>query len=152
MAAVVKGSSNTSSKQRGLTVTTIKSVTSGSPVSQLVSTTVRREQQARSDDKHDPISSKSDRNRRQARKEALPTVSSVSPAAIPGLRRQASSLNPGQAKDREKGWGLSFKEPTVAIPTRKEVWSQCAALVMDGCVWHMSGAVRAVLCCAVFAL
>lgn len=78
-------------------------------------------QQPSLEDKRDPTASKYDRKRQQARKEALPTVSSVSPEAIPGLRRQASSLDPGQAKQREKGWGLSFKEPTVAVPTRKEV-------------------------------
>ena len=119
--------SHTNSKQRGLIVTTArKSITSGSPVSQLVSTTVKRVQ-PRLEDKPDLISSKSTGRRQQARKEALPTVSSVSPEAIPGLRRQASSLDSGQAKQQEKGWGLSFKEPTVALPTRKEVSLHCSA-------------------------
>ncbi|KAL3146030.1 hypothetical protein ABBQ38_015385 [Trebouxia sp. C0009 RCD-2024] len=120
--ALVKDHSNASNKQRGLTVTTIrKSVASGSPASPSVRPTVQRVQQPRREDKPDPTLSRPDRQRQQARKEALPTVSSVSPEAIPGLRRQASSLDPGQAKQREKGWGLSFKEPTVASPTRKEI-------------------------------
>ena len=127
MAGLVKDSPNTSTKQRGLTVTTArKSITSGCLVSQLVSTTPKRVQ-PRLEDKPDLVSSKSTGSRQQARKEALPTVSSVSPEAVPGLRRQALSLDPGQAKQREKGWGLSFKEPTVALLTRKEVGLHCSA-------------------------
>lgn len=93
---------------------------------------MQRVQQPRREDKPDPTLSRPDRQRQQARKEALPTVSSVSPEAIPGLRRQASSLDPGQAKQREKGWGLSFKEPTVASPTRKEVCLHCAEIAVIG--------------------
>ena len=109
-------------KQRGLTVTTARtSIMSGSRVPQLASTTVQRVKQSRPQDKPDLDSSKSAGRRQQRRKEALPTVSSISPEAIPGLRHQASILDPGQAKQREKGWGLSFKDPSVATTTRKEV-------------------------------
>ena len=130
MAALVKDPTNTSNKQRGLTLTTArKSITSGS-TAQLVSTTVQRVQQTTSKEKSDLISVKSVGRRQQARKEALPTVSSVSPEAIPGLRRQASSLvglGPEQTKQREKGWGLSFKDPSVVTPTRsKEVCLHCS--------------------------
>ena len=130
MAALVKDPTNTSNKQRGLTVTTArKSITSGFTASQLVSTTVQRVQQSKPKEKSDLISLKSVGRRQQARKEALPTVSSVSPEAIPGLRRQASSLvglGPEQTKQREKGWGLSFKDPSVVTPTRsKEVCLHC---------------------------
>lgn len=131
MAALVKDPSNTSNKQRGLTVTTArKSITSGSRVSQLVSTTVQRVQQPRPQDKADLNSSNSIGRRQQRRKEALPSVSSVGPEAIPGLRHQASILDPGQAKQREKGWGLSFKDPSVATPIRKEVRLHCRHILM----------------------
>lgn len=122
MAALVKDPSNTFNKQRGLTVTTArKSITSGSRVPQLIKTTAQRVQQPRPQDKPDLKSSNPVGRRQQRRKEALPSVSSISPEAIPGLRHQASILDPGQAKQREKGWGLSFKDPSVATPTRKEV-------------------------------
>ena len=139
MAALVKDPTTTPNKQKGLTVTTArKSISNGSRVSQLVSTTAQRIQQPRPQDQSDLSPSKSVGRRQQTRKEALPTVSSVSPEAIPGLRRQASSLDPGQAKQREKGWGLSFKDPSVVTPTRKEVClhsSQLSVIVTDvrGC-------------------
>ena len=39
----------------------------------------------------------------------------------PGLRKQASIVDPEQAKQLEKGWGLSYKDASAPTPVRKEV-------------------------------
>lgn len=122
MTAITKACSDNPHKQRGLTITTArKSISSYQPAAQPASFAPKHVQQPRPEVKSDMALSQSPGRREKVRKEALPTVSSVSADAIPGLRRQASAIDPEQAKQREKGWGLSFKDPAAATPTRKEV-------------------------------
>lgn len=130
MTAITKAPSDSSSQRRGLTITTArKSVTSGVHLPSPVRNTVKNVQQDTFEDKVDLISSQKAEKRQQARKAALPTVSSVSTDAIPGLRRQASALNPQEVKQKEKGWGLSFKDAKAVSPVCREVCVQSSALL-----------------------
>lgn len=65
----------------------------------------------------------------------LTTVSSVSVHAIPGLRKQASVIDPAQTKQLEKGWGLSYKDANAPVAVRKEVYTRilCLLLISTSC-------------------
>jgi hypothetical protein len=125
LTAALKSDADTPSKVRGLTITTArKSITGGSTAAQLTSPSSAAAHQP--EGRKQLISSQPAQRKQRVRKD-LPTVSSVSPDAIPGLRRQASVVDPEQAKQQEKGWGLAFKDPSKAVPVRKEVGYACAA-------------------------
>ena len=112
-------------KRRGLTITTArKNIVNGSASSQIATSkgNTTLPQLAKEASK-ETIPAQQAQRRQKTRKEQLPTVSSVSLDAIPGLRRQASALDPEQAKQREQGWGLSYKNASTAVPARKEVCS-----------------------------
>ncbi|KAA6417880.1 MAG: hypothetical protein FRX49_12178, partial [Trebouxia sp. A1-2] len=118
-APALKSGADTSSKVRGLTITTTrKHITGSSTTTQVNSLSSQPAHQP--EGRKQLISSQPAQRKQRVRKD-LPTVSSVSPDAIPGLRRQASVVDPEQAKQQEKGWGLAFKDPSKAAPVRKEV-------------------------------
>lgn len=84
----------------------------------------------------------------------LATVSSVSLDAIPGLRKQASVVDPEQKKQLEKGWGLSYKDPNAPVVVRKEVFKRClwyCVLVIkasrNGCYCHNTQMYHTWRCC-----
>lgn len=57
----------------------------------------------------------------EQRDAARESESIISNDVRPGLRKQASAIDPEQAKQLEKGWGLSYKDPSAPAPVRKEV-------------------------------
>ena len=119
--AVLEPARDISSKPRQLTVTTARrSIVNGSTLAQPAITSSTSAQQPDAKVSKQLIPAQLAARKQRVRRE-LPTVSSVSPEAIPGLRRQASTVDPEQAKQLEKGWGLAFKDPSVAVPVRKEV-------------------------------
>jgi len=123
--AALKSGADTPSKGRGLTITTTrKNITGGSSAAQQTSPSSVPAHQP--EGRKQLILSQPAQRKQRVRKD-LPTVSSVSPDAIPGLRRQASVVDPEQAKQQEKGWGLAFKDPSKAVPVRKEVGYACVA-------------------------
>ena len=124
LAAALKPDMDKSSKVRGLTITTTrKNITGGSTAAQQISPSTVPAHQP--EGRKQLILSRA-AQRKQRVPNDLPSVSSVSPDAIPGLRRQASVVDPEQAKQQEKGWGLAFKDPSKAVPVRKEVGYSCA--------------------------
>lgn len=128
LTAALKSDADTPSKVRGLTITTArKSITGGSTAAQLTSPSSAAGAAAHQPEGRKQLISSQPAQRKQRVRKDLPTVSSVSPDAIPGLRRQASVVDPEQAKQQEKGWGLAFKDPSKAVPVRKEVGYACAA-------------------------
>ncbi|KAL0037008.1 hypothetical protein WJX77_008847 [Trebouxia sp. C0004] len=119
----LKSDPDTPSKVRGLTVTTTrKNITGGCTAAQQISPSSAPAHQ--SEARKQLILSQPAQRKQRLRKN-LPTVSSVSPDAIPGLRRQASVVDPEQTKQQEKGWGFAFKDPSKSVPVRKEVEVSC---------------------------
>lgn len=110
------------SKPRGLTVTTARTnIMSGSAPAQPSAKSPNMQLPETEISKQLIPAQPAQRKHKQKHKEQLPTISSVSIDAIPGLRRQASALDPEHSKQLEKGWGLSFKDPNILMPVRKEV-------------------------------
>lgn len=134
--------------QTGMTITKAHKSVTGLVVQQTSTTTTKSAQKGVGNKTISSPGSESQQPRPHIRSQPdmddeLATVSSVSLDAIPGLRKQASVVDPEQKKQLEKGWGLSYKDPNAPVLVRKEVFRQClwcCVLVIkasrNGCYCH----------------
>ena len=109
--------------QTGLTITTARKSVTGLVVQQ--TSTVTAPLRVNNKAVSSPGAPQSRPHAHTQPDDELTTVSSVSLDAIPGLRKQASVVDPEQKKQLEKGWGLSYKDPSAPVPVRKEVLKHC---------------------------